>query len=87
MAEAHLLRAAALLELGEPDGRDELLTYVALAGDLGHARGRWGALTRQATFAQLAGRAEESAQLGEQALELGLAIGEPDAIGCFCTSR
>ena len=87
VAEAHLLRAAALLELGEPAGRDELLTYVALAGDLGHARGRWRALTRQATFAQIAGRAEESARLGEQALELGLAIGEPDAIGCFCTSR
>jgi len=87
VAEAHLLRAAALLELGEPAGRDELLTYVALAGDLGHARGRWGALTRQATFAQLAGRAAESAQLGERALELGLAIGEQDAIGCFCTSR
>ena len=87
VAEAHLLRAAALLELGEPAGRDELLTYVTLAGELGHARGRWGALTRQATFAQLAGRAEESAQLGEQALALGLAIGEQDAIGCFCTSR
>jgi AAA ATPase domain len=87
VAEARLLRAAALLELGEPAGRDELLTYVTLAGNLGHARGRWGALTRQATFAQLAGRAEESAQLGEQALELGLAIGEPDALGCFCTSR
>ena len=86
-AEAHLLRAAALLELGEPAGRDELLTYVTLAGELGHARGRWRALTRQATFAQIAGRAEESARLGEQALELGLAIGEPDAIGCFCTSR
>jgi tetratricopeptide (TPR) repeat protein len=87
VAQAHLLRAAALLELGDPAGRDELLTYVTLAGELGHARGRWGALTRQATFAQIAGRAEESARLGEQALELGLAIGEPDAIGCFCTSR
>ena len=87
VAEAHLLRAAAFLELGEPAGRDELLTYVTLAGELGHARGRWGALTRKATFAQLAGRAEESAQLGELALELGLAIGEQDAIGCFCTSR
>ena len=87
VAEAHLLRAAALLELGDPDGRDALLTYITLAGNLGHARGRWAALTRQATFAQLAGRAEESARLGEQALELGLAIGEPDAVGCFCTSR
>jgi hypothetical protein len=44
-------------------------------------------MTRQATFAQLAGRAEEAARLGEQALELGLAIGEPDAVGCFCTAR
>jgi len=87
VAQAHLLRAAALLELGDPAGRDELLTYVTLAGQLGHARGRWGALTRQATFAQLAGRAEEAARLGEQALELGLAIGEPDAAGCFFTSR
>jgi AAA ATPase domain len=87
VAEAHLLRAAALLELGDPEGRDALLSYITLAGNLGHARGRWAALTRQATFTQLAGRAEESARLGEQALELGLAIGEPDAVGCFCTSR
>ena len=87
VAQARLLRAAALLELGDPAGRDELLSYVTLAANLGHARGRWGALTRQATFAQLAGRAEEAARLGEQALELGLAIGEPDAAGCFFTSR
>jgi len=86
-AEAHLLRATALLELGDPAGRDELLTYAALTENLGHARGRWGALTRRATFAQLAGQADESARLGEQALELGLAIGEQDAIGCFSTSR
>ena len=86
-AQARLLRAAALLELGDPAGRDELLGYITLAANLGHARGRWGALTRQATFAQLAGRAGESARLGERALELGLAIGEPDAAGCFFTSR
>ena len=87
VAEAHLLRAAGLLELGDPDGRGELLNYVELAENLGHARGRWAALTRRATFAQLAGRPQESALLGEQALELGLAIGEQDAIGCYCTSR
>ena len=79
VAQARLLRAAALLELGDPAGRDELLGYITLAGNLGHARGRWGALTRQATFAQLAGRAEEAARLGEQALELGQAIGEPNS--------
>ncbi|WP_432875155.1 ATP-binding protein [Kribbella sp. CA-245084] len=87
VAQAHQLRAAALLELGDPAGRDELLTYITLAERLGHARGRWGALTRRATFAQLAGHADEAARLGEEALELGLAIGVPDAIGCFCTSR
>ena len=87
VAQARLLRAAALLELGDPAGRDELLSYITLAGNLGHARGRWSALTRQATFAQLAGRAGESARFGERALELGLAIGEPDAVGCFFTSR
>ena len=87
VAEAHLLRAAGLLELGDPDGRGELLNYVELAENLGHARGRWAALTRRATFAQLARPAQESALLGEQALELGLAIGEQDAIGCYCTSR
>jgi tetratricopeptide (TPR) repeat protein len=87
VAEAHLLRATALLELGDPAGREELLTYIAQAGELGHARGRWGALTRQATFAQLAGQAEEAARLGEQALELGTAIGIPDAFGCYATCR
>lgn len=87
IAEAHVLRAAALLELGDPTGRDALREYVAFADSLGHARGRWRALTRRATLAQLAGRAEEAAELGERALELGRAIGEPDALGCFCTSR
>ena len=87
VAEAHLLRAAALLELGDPVGRDELATYISLAEALGHARGRWGALTRRATLAQIAGRGQEAALLGEQALELGRAIGVPDALACFYTSR
>ena len=39
VAEAHLLAATALFELGDPAGRDELLTYVSLAENLGHARG------------------------------------------------
>src|SRR5207244_12562392 len=41
-AQARLLRAAALLELGDPAGRDELLGYITLAGNLGHGKGRWG---------------------------------------------
>ncbi len=87
VAEAHLLRAAALLELGDPAGREELATYISLAEALGHARGRWGALTRRATLAQIVGRAQEAAELGVQAYELGRAIGVPDALACFCTSR
>jgi len=87
VALAHQLRAAALIEIGDPDGRNELLRFVSLAGGLGHARGRWAALTRQATFAQIAGRAEDAAALAAQALELGRAIGEPDAEGCFDTLR
>lgn len=87
IAEAHLLRAAALLELGDPAGRAELSTYISLAEALGHARGRWCALTRRATLTQLVGRADEAAELAEQALHLGRAIGQPDAVACFCTSR
>lgn len=87
IAIAHQLRAAALLELGDPRGRDELQTYITLAEELGHARGRWGALTRKATYAQIAGRAQEAARFGEEALALGQAIGEPDASGCFYTFR
>jgi hypothetical protein len=87
VSQAHLLRATALLELGDPAGLNALLAYISLAGRLGHARGRWGALTRQATYNAIAGRAEEAARLGEQALELGRAIGEPDAAGVFGTSR
>ncbi|MGV9710588.1 ATP-binding protein [Gordonia sp. NPDC003424] len=87
VAQGHLLRATALLEIGDSSGRDELLEYVDLAARLGHARGRWGSLTRKATYAQLSGRAAEAAALGEEAYELGQAIAEPDAMGCFCTQR
>jgi hypothetical protein len=70
VARAHLLRATAMLELGDPAGLDELLTYVAQAEALGHGRGRWGALTRRATYAQIAGQVDDAVRLGEQALEL-----------------
>jgi len=54
-----------LLEGGDPAGRDELLTYVTLGREAGsRPAGRWGALTRQATFAQIAGRAEEGRAAG-----------------------
>jgi len=87
VAQAHLLRATALLELADPAGHEALLTYITLAAGLGHARGRWGALTRQATYIAITGRAEDAARVADQALELGQAIGEPDALGVFSTHR
>lgn len=87
VALAHLLRATALLELGDPVGRDELLRYVTLSEQLGNARGQWAALTRRATYAQIAGRTAEAVVLSAEAVELGRAIGEPDAVGCWGTLR
>src|SRR5437016_5959423 len=86
-AEASLLRAAALIELGDPAGRTELLQYTWLAANLGHSRGRWGALSRRATLAELAGRVHEAVELADAALDLGSQIGIPDAYGCFSTLR
>ena len=85
LAQAHQLRAAALLDRGEPEGVAELARYAALAAGLGHARGRHDALTRRATLALLAGHLTEAAELAERALDLGLAIGRNDALPCFLT--
>ncbi len=80
-AQAQLLRATALLELGEPSARAELERYCRTADDLGHARGRWGALSRRAVVALLAGQLEEADALGAAAARLGEEIGEPDTPG------
>jgi hypothetical protein len=87
VAEASLLRAAALIELGEASGRAELTHYTVLADALGHARGTWSALSRRATLAEIAGRIEEAIGFADAALSLGLQIGIPDARGCFSTLR
>ena len=50
-AQAQLLKATALLELGDPAAPAELERYCRAAEDLGHARGRWGALSRRAVLA------------------------------------
>ena len=86
-AEAVLLRAAALIERGDPAGPIELDRYTRVADRLGHARGRWGAMSRRATLAQLAGRVDEAVESSDRALALGTAIGLPDAVGVFSTLR
>jgi hypothetical protein len=80
-AQAVQLRAAALIELGDPHGPAELTEYCRLAEELRHPRGRWGALTRRATLALLAGRLDEAAELIIEGAALGERIGEPDALG------
>ncbi len=85
VARTHQLRAAALIELGDPRGRAELETYARLADQLGTARGRWEALSRRATLAVLLGRVAEADELARQGYALGRAIGEPDAIGVYGT--
>ncbi|MFI6095083.1 ATP-binding protein [Lentzea sp. NPDC051213] len=85
VAQAALLRAAALIELGEPEGVALLHTYVQLSEGLGHARGRWGALSRHATLAAIAGRLGEARSFADSALKLGLMIGQPDVFAVHAT--
>lgn len=87
LAQAHLLRATALLEEGDPHGRGGLQEYCRLADASGHARGRWGALSRRATLALIAGRLDEADELSAAALRLGGRIGEPDAHGVRGTQQ
>ena len=87
VARTYQLRAAALLESGEPEGRTELGRYVELMATSGHARGRWEAMTRQATLAAIGGRFDEADRLATEAAEYGRAIGEPDVEGVHGSLR
>ncbi|MBW3602281.1 MAG: AAA family ATPase, partial [Actinobacteria bacterium] len=80
-AQARLLRATALIELGDPDGLAELGAYCRASDELGHARARYGALSRGATLALIAGDLPRAIALADEALALGTMIGEPDALG------
>ncbi|HET6529556.1 MAG TPA: AAA family ATPase, partial [Actinoplanes sp.] len=80
-AQARQLRAAALIELGEPAGVAELAAYCRLADDLGHPGARWNAVTRRATLALITGDLDEAAALVREGARLGTEIGEPDALG------
>ncbi|HVV12575.1 ATP-binding protein [Amycolatopsis sp.] len=86
-AQAVLLRATALIELGAPEGTALLHSYTQLAEGLGHARGRWAALSRRATLITISGKPADALALADEALELGLMIGEPDAFAVHGTLR
>ena len=63
LAQALLLRATALLELGDPAAPAELRAYAEASARLGHARGRHAALTRSATAELLTGDLDAAARL------------------------
>lgn len=85
VVQARLLRATAHIELGDPEGVLELERYCRAAEELGHARARYGALSRRATLAVLTGQLAAAEELARQALKLGMSIGEPDALGVYET--
>ncbi|MPY80019.1 MAG: AAA family ATPase [Actinophytocola sp.] len=85
VAQARQLRAAALIELGDPDGVSELDVYCGLCDELGHARARYAALTRRATAAVVTGDLDRAGELATHGLDLGRAIGEQDARGVYET--
>ena len=87
LAQAVLLRATALLELGDPAARAELRAYAEASARLGHARGRHAALTRGATAALLDGDLDAAARLAAEGLDLGRAMGAPEAMPVFLTLR
>jgi hypothetical protein len=87
VAQTYQLRAAALLESGDPAGRTELGRYVELMAASGHARGRWEAMTRRATLATIGGRFAEADRLATEAVVYGRTIGEPDAEGVHGSLR
>lgn len=85
VAQARLLRAVALIDLGDPEGPAELGAYCRLCDDLGHARARYGALTRRATAALVTGDLDRAAELATDGYELGRTIGEQDSRGVYET--
>lgn len=85
LAQATVLRAACLIELNDPRGLSDLRDYCRQQEDLGHARGRWEALTRRATLALVTGVPDEAHRYAEAAFDLGVRMGIPDARGVHGT--
>lgn len=81
LAQAQLLKATALMELGDPSALSELDRYCRMATELGHAKGRWGSLSRRATIALVIGSFDDAEALSAEAARLGHEIGEPDTLG------
>ena len=75
-----LLRAQALLELGDPGSLTEIEAYCSAAGRLGDPASRWQALSRRAAVELLAGRLDTATDLASRASELAGQLGDADAL-------
>lgn len=84
-AQAWLLRATALIELGDPEGLIELERYCRVSEKLGHARARYGSVSRRATVALVVGDLGRAGELALEAFRFGERSGEPDARAVYET--
>ena len=78
-AEAQLLRATALLELGDAQGTAQLAAFTRRAGRSRLARVRWLGRSREATLAVLAGDLPLADRLATEVRRFGDELGVPDA--------
>lgn len=78
--QTRLLRAQALLELGDPGSLTEIEAYCSAAGRLGDPASRWQALSRRAAVELLAGRLDTATDLAARASELAGQLGDADAL-------
>jgi hypothetical protein len=79
-AQARLLRATALLELGDPAAHTELDLFCRASDQLGDAAARWDAQSRRAATALLVGRLDEAGALIGAAGQAAQDMGSSDAI-------
>jgi hypothetical protein len=79
-ARARLLRATALLELGDPAAHAELDLFCRESEQLGDAAARWDAQSRRAAAALLVGQLEEAGTLIGAAGRAAQDMGSADAV-------
>jgi AAA ATPase domain len=77
---AQLLRAEALLELGDPRALAEADAYCSGVDRLGDPLSRWQSLSRRAATTLLAGRLHDAADLISRAEQLAKYLGDADAV-------
>jgi hypothetical protein len=80
IAQARLLRATALLELGSPMAHAELDLFCRESEKLGDAAARWDAASRRAAAALLAGKLQEADTLISAAGRAAEDMGAADAV-------